>query len=306
MKRSFRIYACTALLPLMLLGSGCNDWLDVKPQRQVESEDLFSKEGGFEDALIACYIKMNNPGLYGQNLSMTFIEYLAQHWDFSSGNGRTAALIKNFEYTTSEAESSISSIYGAMYNVIVQANGILESLEIHAGMFETPGIRDMVEAEALGVRAFCHFDILRLFGQLPQNATVQVQLPYAREVTTGTIPYYPYDQFVDLIFDDLNAAQALLAECDPVLDYIIRLVNATRSHPMIAQGASPRASLALAAMAKAAALLFGRDYVNPEDVSMVFADVVTHRLILSPRAEASGSFQPAAELLRQVPPPKIG
>ena len=93
---------------------------------------------------------------------------------------------------------------------------------------------------------------------------------------------------------------------DPVLDYIIRLVGATRSHPLIAQGASPRASLALAAMAKAAALMFGRDYVNPEDVSMVFADVVTHRLILSPRAEASGGFQPASEILRQIPPPRIG
>ena len=40
--------------------------------------------------------------------------------------------------------------------------------------------------------------------------------------------------------------------------------------------------------------------------SMVFSDVVTHRLILSPRAEATGNFQPSAEILRQVPPPKIG
>ena len=93
---------------------------------------------------------------------------------------------------------------------------------------------------------------------------------------------------------------------DPVLDYIIRLITATRTHPMIAQGASPRASLALAAMAKAAALVFGRDYVNPEDVSLVFGDVVPHRLILSPRAEATGGFDPAAEILRQIPPPRIG
>ena len=120
----------------------------------------------------------------------------------------------------------------------------------------------------------------------------------------------PLDQVRRVL--DLNGLAALREQADrvfvsdPVLDYIIRLVNATRSHPMIVQGASPRASLALAAMAKAAALVFGRDFVNPEDVTMVFADVVTHRLILSPRAEAAGSFQPAAEILRQVPPPKIG
>lgn len=120
----------------------------------------------------------------------------------------------------------------------------------------------------------------------------------------------PLDQVRQVL--DPNGLAALREQADrvfvsdPVLDYIIRLVNATRSHPMIVQGASPRASLALTAMAKAAALVFGRDFVNPEDVSMVFADVVTHRLILSPRAEASGNFQPAAEILRQVPPPKIG
>ena len=93
---------------------------------------------------------------------------------------------------------------------------------------------------------------------------------------------------------------------DEVLDYIVRLVGATRSHPMILQGASPRATLALAAMAKAAALVRGRDYVNPEDVELVFPDVVPHRLLLSPRAEGDKSFDPAAELLARVSAPRIG
>ena len=92
---------------------------------------------------------------------------------------------------------------------------------------------------------------------------------------------------------------------DPVLDYVIRLVNATRTHPLIAQGASPRASLALTAMAKAAALMRGRDYVNPEDVADVFSDVVSHRLILSPRAQAEGGFRPAEDILRQVAAPQV-
>ena len=93
---------------------------------------------------------------------------------------------------------------------------------------------------------------------------------------------------------------------DEVLDYIVRLVGATREHPMILQGASPRATLALAAMAKAAALVRGRDYVNPEDVELVFPDVVPHRLLLSPRAEGDKSFDPAAELLARVRAPRIG
>ena len=92
---------------------------------------------------------------------------------------------------------------------------------------------------------------------------------------------------------------------DEVLDYIVRLVSATRSHPLVLQGASPRATLALAAMAKAAALVRGRDYVLPEDAALVFPDVVPHRLILSPRAAGDGAFDPA-ELLARVAPPKVG
>ena len=61
----------------------------------------------------------------------------------------------------------------------------------------------------------------------------------------------------------------------------------------------------LTAMAKAAALVRGRDYVLPEDVSLVFGDVVPHRLLLSPRAEADRSFDPASELLERVPAPRI-
>ena len=93
---------------------------------------------------------------------------------------------------------------------------------------------------------------------------------------------------------------------EPVLDYIVALVGATRVHPMIEQGASPRASLALSAMAKAAAFVQNRDYVLPEDVTLVFKDTVAHRLILSPRAEADPGANPGGESLRAVAPPAIG
>ena len=92
---------------------------------------------------------------------------------------------------------------------------------------------------------------------------------------------------------------------DEVLDYIVRLVGATREHPMILQGASPRATLALAAMAKAAALVHGRDYVIPQDVILVFSDVIAHRLILSPRVESEGLAHPLEAVLQAVRAPEI-
>lgn len=71
-----------------------------------------------------------------------------------------------------------------------------------------------------------------------------------------------------------------------VVDYIVSLIGATRDDPMILRGASPRATISVASMAKAVATLKGRDYVTPDDVHTVFCETVAHRLLLSPEAEA--------------------
>lgn len=76
---------------------------------------------------------------------------------------------------------------------------------------------------------------------------------------------------------------------DPkIMDYTVRLSAATRTHESVLQGASPRASLAVIAMAKAAAWVQGRDYVTPNDVKLIYPATVTHRLILTADAKASG------------------
>ena len=94
---------------------------------------------------------------------------------------------------------------------------------------------------------------------------------------------------------------------DEVLDSVGRLVGAPRNHPLVDPGASPRASLAVTAMAKAAALIQGRDYVLPEDVRLVFTDTVEHRLLLSPRAEGMGKEKrsPVREIVKSTPSPQI-
>lgn len=73
-----------------------------------------------------------------------------------------------------------------------------------------------------------------------------------------------------------------------ILRYIIKLVTATRENELIRLGLSPRGSLAITAMAKAFAMLEGRDYVIPEDVQAVFSAVACHRLVLESRAKIEG------------------
>ncbi len=71
---------------------------------------------------------------------------------------------------------------------------------------------------------------------------------------------------------------------DLVKEYIVRLVTATRKHPDVYLGASPRGSIALYKTAQARAALLGRDYVTPDDLKALTMVTLAHRLIISPSA----------------------
>lgn len=113
----------------------------------------------------------------------------------------------------------------------------------------------------------------------------------------------------------LNAEQltAIQNECscifihDRIYEYICALVQATRNHPMIELGVSPRGSLALTRMAQADAWFLGRTYVLPEDVKKVFFDVCLHRLEMNSKARVSHVTAASVleEILRTTPAPSV-
>lgn len=74
---------------------------------------------------------------------------------------------------------------------------------------------------------------------------------------------------------------------DEIVAYIARLAIASREHPMVELGISPRGAIAIGRMARACAYVRGRDYVVPEDVQAVFTAVCAHRLLLSQKAKAA-------------------
>jgi len=110
--------------------------------------------------------------------------------------------------------------------------------------------------------------------------------------------------------EQLRYLQTLVADTyisEAVVDYVVALICATRNHPDILRGASPRATLAVTAMAKSIARLRGRDYVVPGDVQEVFVTTVAHRLLMSARAEGASvtAEQVLKEIAEQVPAPKV-
>lgn len=95
----------------------------------------------------------------------------------------------------------------------------------------------------------------------------------------------------------IAAARAI--HCAPATqDYLIDVISATRSHPAIALGASPRAAIALQSITRARAAAEGRSYTTPDDVKSLAAHVLAHRLILTPEAEAQ-NMTPAS-VIKQI------
>ena len=104
-----------------------------------------------------------------------------------------------------------------------------------------------------------------------------------------------------LTLEELTALQEAVAQTfvsDEIVSYAVALIHATRTTPLLERGASPRATLAVIAMAKAVAQLQGRDYVVPGDVQKVLQPTVAHRLHLSDKAQSQAVT--VQQVLRQL------
>jgi MoxR-like ATPase len=107
----------------------------------------------------------------------------------------------------------------------------------------------------------------------------------------------------------LSAVRTKLGDirlAEPILDYIVDLVRATREHPAILHGASSRAATQLAAAVRTYAALQARDYAVPDDVKALLAPALRHRIVLSPSAEVEALTADAvlAQIISSVPAPR--
>ena len=104
---------------------------------------------------------------------------------------------------------------------------------------------------------------------------------------------------------ELMAAARKVRFSDELRHYVVALVGATRGNPSVQLAASPRASLALMKVSQALAVFQGVDFVSPELIQSVAADVIAHRMVLSPEAKYSGANarQIVTDLIEQIPVP---
>ncbi|WP_292265418.1 RagB/SusD family nutrient uptake outer membrane protein [Butyricimonas sp.] len=204
---------------LLFVVTGCSDWLDVRPRKEMKEEDMFAHEDGFKNALTGAYIQLASEGLYGKNTSMLVPDMLAQLWSRSTNKTSSDYNLMSFDYTHSAVEPTIDAIWSSYYKCIVHLNNVLANLETTEAVFSN-GNDKLVKGEALGLRAFLHLELLRLFGPVPnvQGVENKPAIPYQETMTkkTGDLKTLLYKDVCQKIIRDLNAAEELLNE-DPIL-----------------------------------------------------------------------------------------
>lgn len=110
---------------------------------------------------------------------------------------------------------------------------------------------------------------------------------------------------LDHIAEIRRVVSAIRLSAD-LTDYVVDIVRATREHPSLQYGASPRAATMIASAARAFAALQARDFVIPDDIKMLAPSALRHRVVLAPGAEIEGSDsdQIINQILEQIPAPR--
>lgn len=207
---------------VLCLVSSCDSFLDVLPSTEKEKDKMFSTAEGYRSVLTGAYIRMKQTNLYGQEMVCGTVENLAQHWVYTSGS--IGAYLSKYDYTASVVETATENIYNNLYKVVADVNGILIKIDEHGGVLTTHDY-NLIKGEALGLRAFCHFDVLRLFGPIPTNVPETKVLPYVKTVSNKPNTFLTYTDFTTQLLADLQEAENLLGKVDPIQRLSVETLN---------------------------------------------------------------------------------
>lgn len=213
MKKNFIKILAFVMLTLTVLSS-CKKFLDVQPEDKVLETQLFSTPQGVQSVLNGLYLNLAQAELYGDNLSLSTIEIFGQRYNIPSTHQLNK--IATYAYTDRPTIDRLENIWTSTYSNILNINAFLENLEKYKGTVDA-STEALYKGEALTMRAFLHFDLLRLYG--PRYSTVdstKQSLPYYEASKSTVNPLLPANQYMVKIINDLLQAENLL-KADPII-----------------------------------------------------------------------------------------
>jgi hypothetical protein len=189
------------------LGS-CNKFLDVKPEDSVLEETLYTSEEGFQIHLNGIYLGLRDSTLYGGQLTMEMMEVLAQRYNCSAINHILQSLA-GYDYTKASVKSKFNLAWKSLYREIANVNEMLEKADEHKELF-TGNNYELLKGEGLGLRAFLHFDALRMFGPVYKIDSLAPSIPYYTFKSTAPNPLLAAKEVIEKVLADLNEAETYL------------------------------------------------------------------------------------------------
>ena len=198
-----------SIATIIVLGlSSCNDWLEVSPKSQIILNDHFESEGGFKDQLTGVYTAMTSSSMYGLHMGIGFTEVLSQNYDVNSdGMWRYAS---TYDYTNTASKSIIDGIWSKTYNSITNLNLVIENIDkVDKNIFSNNNYY-IYKGEALGLRAFFHLEMMRLFAESPASNKNANGVPYYTKYSSDVVEQKTVEETMNLIIDDLKEARGYL------------------------------------------------------------------------------------------------
>lgn len=216
-----------AILILTLSLASCADWLDVPPTNSVSDKVLFETEEGFQEAVIGLYTTAAHNDLYGGVFTMELPDAMMQNYSYGTADVIDYLETSQFDFSHVMTRKRFSMVWEKAYNTIANCNLILENLpaKIEEGIFHTD-MAEIVEAEARAMRAYLHFDMLRLCAPItgePGDDAGRMAIPYVKEYSNVVTGVSTANEVVAAAIADLLAAKQLLEGRDPILheDYLV-------------------------------------------------------------------------------------
>ncbi|WP_423735416.1 RagB/SusD family nutrient uptake outer membrane protein [Chitinophaga caseinilytica] len=203
----------TLMSGIIFLFVSCQKWLDVRPDNETEAGTLFSSERGFQEALSGVYTLVSEPELYGRELSFGMADVLAQQYG-QLHEVSPYFYTQYYEFRIDKSLALTDAVWKKQCNAIANVNDLLAFIDKKEKIFASTATYSIIKGEALALRAFLHFDLLRYYAPV-KAADGGKWLPYIDEFTKNTTASLSYDAFTGKLLADLLAAEKLL-KADPI------------------------------------------------------------------------------------------
>ncbi len=202
------------LAGVLVLGfASCNDWLAVDMEDGMLEDKLFENNEGFQSALNGVYNRLNEN--YASTLTMTVLDVMAQYYNVRQNSDHKFHIYATYQFSEASFESTNATLWARQYAQIADLNTLLAHIDA-----EGAAIKELyypfIKGEALGLRAFLHFDLIRIYGPIYSAETEEkIGIPYQETDSKAIQPLLTAKEVMEKIIRDLNAAADLLKE-DPV------------------------------------------------------------------------------------------